>query len=290
MKLTATLLFACLVAALVPGAARADDEDQDAGRLTVERLVKGDCPQYLRLGEGGPGLVRLGSFGYLGVETTELTPELRRHFGAPEEVGVLIGRVEDGSPAAAAGLRVGDIVTRVGGDDVTSGGRLRRLVRAYEKDDKATLEYSRDGKIATTTVAFDERRSCGLDLGSMIDLDRLPRIDLDKLRLIDPERLPRVLELHEFDGGKLDEARESLRKAIELRQVDGEDLQEARERLLEALRSEDWKGHLERIRDVDLSDIEKRLREAMDRLHELEQEIETQKKELHEHGNDRPDA
>ena len=95
----------------------------------------------------------LGSYGYLGVETTSLTPELREHFGVPSELGVMIGRVEEGSPAEAAGLKVGDVVTRVGDGDVTSGGRLRRLVRGYEKDEEAVVEYWRGGKVATTTVA-----------------------------------------------------------------------------------------------------------------------------------------
>ena len=47
------------------------------------------------------------SGGYLGVELVDLTPELREHFGAPRDVGVMVGRVEPGSPAARAGLEVG---------------------------------------------------------------------------------------------------------------------------------------------------------------------------------------
>lgn len=293
MKSTATLLFVCLAAtAGFPASSRADD-DQESGELTVERLAKGDCPQILHLGEGGPRLMRLGSYGYLGVETTALTPELRRHFGAPEDAGVLIGRVEKGSPAAAAGLRVGDIVTRVDDEEVTSGGRLRRLVRGYEKEESAVLEYWRGGKVATTTVAFDERQSCGLDLGSVIDLEKLPRIDLEKLPRIDLDSLPRyeaLLELHEFDGASLDRAREYLRQAYEIQTLDGEDLEKARERLREAIRSQDWKSHLERIREVDLTDIERRLREAMNRLEELENEIDIQKKEIHRHEDGGPDA
>jgi hypothetical protein len=290
MKTHAPLLLAFLVVA-VAGAASAGDESQKPGAVTVNRLVKGDCPQYLRLGEGGPGLLRLGRYGYLGVETTALTPELRRHFGAPEDTGVLIGRVEEGSPAAAAGLRVGDVLTRVDDGEVTSGGSLRRLVRAYEKDETATLEFWRGGKSATTTVAFDERQSCALDLGSMIDLDRLPRFDLGELPLIDLDELAPLLELREFDGAKLDEARERLRKAHEIRELDADELKEAQERLREALRSQDWSRHLERLRDVDMKGIEERLREAMERLHELEHEIETQKERIHRQEDDgEPDA
>src|SRR5688500_12390489 len=44
--------------------------------------------------------------GYLGVGLTEMTPELRAHFGVPEEAGVMVSSVEDGSPADKAGLKV----------------------------------------------------------------------------------------------------------------------------------------------------------------------------------------
>ena len=50
--------------------------------------------------------------------------------------------------------------------------------------------------------------------------------------------------------------------------------------LREALESQDWTNHLKRIEDADLSGIEERLREAMERLHELEDEIHIEKKRV----------
>jgi hypothetical protein len=41
--------------------------------------------------------------GRLGVFVLGITPELRKHFGVPEDRGVLVARVESGSPAASAG-------------------------------------------------------------------------------------------------------------------------------------------------------------------------------------------
>lgn len=49
----------------------------------------------------------------LGVLVMGMTPELRRHFGAPAQRGVLIAQVEPGSVAARAGLMVGDVLVRV---------------------------------------------------------------------------------------------------------------------------------------------------------------------------------
>ena len=92
------------------------------------------------------------------------------------------------------------------------------------------------------------------------------------------------MELHELDGERMEEARRRLREAIERRSHDKESLLEARERLREALESQDWSSHLRRLEDVDLSGIEERLHEAMERLHALEEEIKVEKKRIRDDG------
>jgi membrane-associated protease RseP (regulator of RpoE activity) len=56
----------------------------------------------------------------LGVQVQPMTPELRAWFEAPEGVGVLVARVEPGSPAAEAGVQVGDVIVEAGGEPVES--------------------------------------------------------------------------------------------------------------------------------------------------------------------------
>jgi membrane-associated protease RseP (regulator of RpoE activity) len=77
---------------------------------------------------------------HLGVMVMGLTPELRRFFGVTSDRGVLVARVEPGSAAARAGVQVGDVLVRVGrqqvhtGNDVVQaldshgGGRMRVAV------------------------------------------------------------------------------------------------------------------------------------------------------------------
>ena len=67
--------------------------------------------------------------GFLGVRLAELTPELRVHFGVAEDAGVMISRVLGDSAAQAAGLSVGDIVTRVDGREIASTSDLGRAIR-----------------------------------------------------------------------------------------------------------------------------------------------------------------
>ena len=96
--------------------------------------------------------------GFLGVGLTELTPELRAHFGVPEDAGVMVSKVVEDSPASRAGLQVGDIISGVGGEAVASGSALARKIRRHEDGEAATLEVWRDGRVETFTATVEERK------------------------------------------------------------------------------------------------------------------------------------
>ena len=93
----------------------------------------------------------LGS-GFLGVQLTPLTPELRVHFGVAEDTGVMVARVEEGGPAHAAGIRVGDILSAIDGERIDSGRQLSRAVRKKEEGDLVMLELYRDGSLESYPV------------------------------------------------------------------------------------------------------------------------------------------
>ena len=109
----------------------------------------------IRIGDGAFAFGPLMGGGFLGVGLTEMTPELRGHFGVPEDSGVLISKVVAGSPAAAAGLAVGDIVTRVDGEEVASGHQLAHAIRSKEAGETATLEVWRNGEVRTLTAVVE---------------------------------------------------------------------------------------------------------------------------------------
>lgn len=56
--------------------------------------------------------------GYLGVVPVQLTPEYARDLGLEVASGVMINSVIQGSPAARAGLRAFDVITRIGENNV----------------------------------------------------------------------------------------------------------------------------------------------------------------------------
>jgi C-terminal processing protease CtpA/Prc len=83
--------------------------------------------------------------GRLGVGVVAITGELRKHFGAPEDRGLLVSHVEPGSPAAAAGLHVGDVITDVASQPAGSVGDVVSALATATKGTKVTIAIVRDG-------------------------------------------------------------------------------------------------------------------------------------------------
>ncbi len=99
-------------------------------------------------------LIKQGSVqrAYLGVGIKPLAPELGRKFGARHGEGVLVTNVGPKSPAAEAGFEAGDVITKFGGQKVSSPGELQQLVERVAMDSKQDVEVLRDGKTLTLHV------------------------------------------------------------------------------------------------------------------------------------------
>lgn len=82
---------------------------------------------------------------HLGIETLDLTPGLAAYFGAPEGRGLLIRRVAEGSPAARAGLRAGDVLLTVGGRAIETRTELEDVLRSRHPGERLRLSVLRDG-------------------------------------------------------------------------------------------------------------------------------------------------
>ncbi|NNF84695.1 MAG: Do family serine endopeptidase [Deltaproteobacteria bacterium] len=102
------------------------------------------------------GMIRRG---WLGVGIQFLTPDLAESFGVKGEKGVLVNRVVPDSPAAARGLRRGDIVISFGGTPVTGVKEFQKMVAGVSPGSDAILEILRGGKRMTVTVKLAELES-----------------------------------------------------------------------------------------------------------------------------------
>lgn len=99
----------------------------------------------------------------LGVMVIGITPELRKHFGAAEDRGVLIGRVEPKSAAEAAGLEVGDVIVEVRGQRVDSAPDVLSALAPIKQGDTVSLSVIRDRKPMTLTAKLTTPPSTGAD-------------------------------------------------------------------------------------------------------------------------------
>jgi len=68
--------------------------------------------------------------------------------------GVIIADVEKNSPADKAGLKTGDVITKINDDDVISVAFLRYYLYGYSIGEEVTISYIRDGKTKTTKVVL----------------------------------------------------------------------------------------------------------------------------------------
>ncbi|HSW49342.1 MAG TPA: PDZ domain-containing protein [Bryobacteraceae bacterium] len=157
MKLT--LAFTLMLGLLFSGIANAQDMFGVAPQVTVTTT---------------------SSRSYLGVGVAEINAERAKALKLKEERGVEITRVEDDSPAAKAGLKVGDVVLEYNGQRLEGTEQFVRMVRETPEGRQARLLVSREGSTQTVTAAIGARKG-SLIFGQPVDAERL-RADAEKLR------------------------------------------------------------------------------------------------------------
>jgi S1-C subfamily serine protease len=111
----------------------------------------------------------------LGVAVLELTPELRQHFGAAPDRGVLVGRVLPGSAAGAAGVRVGDVLVEVGGRAIAAPGDVPAALAPRRAGDHVSVVVLRAGARTALDVTLDDPRRGLLDMWRFFDGSTLQR-------------------------------------------------------------------------------------------------------------------
>ena len=146
--------------AALTGAAHAG-EDKEPKKVERHRVVVVDKDGKRQVFEGDGPMMRRG---YLGVGLTELSPELRTHFGVPDDAGAMVSNVEPGSPADKAGIRVGDILTSIDGQEVKSSWGIMAKVRGLDDGQQIPVEVWRNGKAQNLTVAIVVKERPELDM------------------------------------------------------------------------------------------------------------------------------
>src|SRR5690242_7964259 len=102
-------------------------------------------------------LIRDGkvSHGYMGIGINDVTPENSKFFDVTDANGAVVTQVEEGSPAAKAGVKVGDVITELNGQKVSDAGQLQVEVGQKRPDATIKLHVLRDGKSVDIPVTLE---------------------------------------------------------------------------------------------------------------------------------------
>jgi len=109
-------------------------------RRRVDALSRGESPVRPHLG--------------VGLVPGRAARHIRRAAGLPDRDGVLIQEVEDGSPAAHAGLRRGDLIVAAAGSPVTTVDDLYQAVDGLGAGDALALSLVRGAEELSVSVSF----------------------------------------------------------------------------------------------------------------------------------------
>ena len=97
-----------------------------------------------------------GGGAYLGVQLHELNKDLASYFSVKEDEGALILKVEEDSPAEAAGLKSGDVIIRIDDEEIADPEDVQEIIFDLEEDDEIKIEIVRKSRKQTINVTLAE--------------------------------------------------------------------------------------------------------------------------------------
>ncbi|WP_132254213.1 Do family serine endopeptidase [Methylobacterium segetis] len=92
--------------------------------------------------------------GYLGVQVQPVTKDIADGLGLDKPKGALVDHAENGTPAAKAGLKSGDVIESVNGNAVNDAKELSRKIAGLKPGAKVEIAYLRGGKQDTATITL----------------------------------------------------------------------------------------------------------------------------------------
>ncbi|HEY7270911.1 MAG TPA: trypsin-like peptidase domain-containing protein [Dehalococcoidia bacterium] len=94
------------------------------------------------------------SYPYIGIAYVPLTPAIASRLGTNVQNGAVVTDVAAGSPAAQAGIRPNDIITKIDGQDLVDQSTLAATLANKKPGDKVTLTVNRNGATQDITVTL----------------------------------------------------------------------------------------------------------------------------------------
>jgi S1-C subfamily serine protease len=92
----------------------------------------------------------------MGINFQPITPDIAARYNLPVQWGVYIMKVSDGSPASAAGLQQGDIITKVGDVTMDETHSYVNTLFTFKPGDEISLTVLREGKEMSMQIVLGE--------------------------------------------------------------------------------------------------------------------------------------
>ncbi|HPF35675.1 MAG TPA: PDZ domain-containing protein [Candidatus Krumholzibacteria bacterium] len=215
-----TLLLLTALAALITaaGAASAKDQVKIKEKAYVVTGEDGDRDVRVIVMDGdddmpfhGRRMAFLGdvSGAYLGIHMQDLGEQLAAYFDAQ---GVLVESVVEDSPAAAAGLQAGDVITRLDDTEIDDAGDVTAFMSEREPGDEIHVKVKRKGKDKTIDVTLAEREMGG-DVQALLDDGAFPHARVMRDFRAAP-RVQREWHTRRFDDREAREELENLKADV----------------------------------------------------------------------------
>ena len=101
---------------------------------------------------------------YMGITVGDVTESDQQRFGFPQ--GAVVTSVEEGSCAETAGLKQGDVITKMGDTEITGMNQMIAVKNRYKAGETVSLEVYRFGENLTLTITFDEQENSTQESGN----------------------------------------------------------------------------------------------------------------------------
>jgi serine protease Do len=99
------------------------------------------------------------SRGFLGVQIQPVSEDIADSLGLKAAKGALVDQTTAGTPAADAGLKAGDVIVKLNGQEIKDAADLTRRVGAMKPGDRAEIAYLREGKEQTANVTLASQKN-----------------------------------------------------------------------------------------------------------------------------------
>ena len=96
---------------------------------------------------------------FIGLTLGEITPQIAERLGLPDTRGALALSVPDGGPAAKAGIRPGDVLVKLDGEELASPEDLLAALRSRSPGQTVTVEFRRGTETQEVKVELVSRPS-----------------------------------------------------------------------------------------------------------------------------------